>query len=121
MPIFEYKGIGDAGKPAKGVIEADSSKSARSKLKQKGIYPTDLKERAAEKKAGEKKTASMSSGGVKLRSLTMMIRQLATMVKARIPLDEALAAVVEQTDDTRLKSIMSQVRESVNEGKSLAE
>ena len=47
-------------------------------------------------------------------------QELATLVKARIPLDEALAALIEQTDDSKLKTIMSQIRESVNEGKSLA-
>lgn len=120
MPIFEYKGSASGGKASKGVIEADSSKSARLKLKQKGIFTTDLKERSTEK-SKEKRHSMSSGGGVKLRNLTLMIRQLATLIKAHIPLDEALSAIVEQTDDTKLKSIMSTVRESVNEGKSLAE
>lgn len=120
MPVFEYKGMGATGKPSKGFIDADSSKSARLKLKQKGIYPTELKEKSTEK-SREKKGGTKFGGGVKLKNLTLMIRQLATLVKARIPLDESLSAIVEQTDDSKLKSIMSQVRESVNEGKSLAE
>lgn len=120
MPIFEYKGMGSSGKPAKGFIEADSSKTARSKLKQKGIYPTELTEKSTER-SKEKKSGISSGGGVKLKNLTLMIRQLATLIKARIPLDEALSAIVEQTDDAKLKSVMSQVRESVNEGKSLAD
>jgi len=120
MPMFEYKGVGASGKASKGMIEADSSKTARFKLKQKGIYPTELKEKTADKTGkGGKKT--FSGSGVKMKNLTMMIRQLSTLVKARIPLDEALAALVEQTDDNKLKGIMSQVRESVNEGKSLAD
>lgn len=120
MPVFEYKGTSGGGKNVKGFIEADSSKTARQRLKQKGVFTTDLKERST---AASKKKSGMSGGGgtVKLKNMTMMIRQLATLVKARIPLDEALAAIVEQTDDTKLKSIMSQIRESVNQGKSLAE
>ncbi len=124
MPIFEYKGMGEGGKAAKGVVEADSSKSARLKLKQKGIFPTDLKEKSLDKSKDKGTTARSrrgSGGSVKLKNLTLMIRQLATLIKARIPLDESLSAIVEQTDDTKLKSIMSQVRENVNEGKSLAE
>ncbi len=122
MPVFEYKGVGPAGKPAKGLIESDNSKNARVKLKQKGIYTTDIKEKASgAQQKGEKKSSVLSFGsGVKMKNLTMMIRQLATLVKARIPLDEALSALVEQTDDHKLKSVLSQVRESVNEGKSLA-
>ncbi|MBY0369851.1 type II secretion system inner membrane protein GspF [bacterium] len=120
MPLFEYKGVGPGGKSAKGAIEADSAKNARAKLKTRGIFPTDLKE----KKAGqqkENKIAIPGSGGVKMANLSMMIRQLATLVKARIPLDEALVALVEQTDDSKLKGILAQVRTSVNEGKSLAD
>ena len=50
-----------------------------------------------------------------------MVASVRSMIKARIPLDEALEAVVEQTDDPKLKTVMSQVKSSVNEGKSLAE
>jgi len=122
MALFDYKGTDSAGKASKGVVDADSSKSARLKLKQRGIFTTDIRERAAEKAGrGAKTNLNVSSGRVKMASLTAMTRQLSTLVKARIPLDEALIAVVEQTDDGRLKSIMAQVLESVNGGKSLAD
>jgi len=123
LPIFEYKGQSEGGKASKGIVEADSSKSARLKLKQKGIFPTELREKSLKKGEEGKygKKVRGGGGGVKLKNLTMMIRQLATLIKARIPLDEALSALVEQTDDHKLKSIMAQIRENVNEGKSLAE
>ena len=122
MPLYEYKGVDTAGKTSKGAIEAESSRSARSRLKSRGVYATEIKEKgtSSSKTAvpGERVRAVR---GVKLSNLTMMIRQLSTLVKARIPLDEALGALVEQTDDGSLKSILSQIRTSVNEGKSLAE
>lgn len=120
MPLYEYKGVGNSGKAMKGTIEADSSKTARAKLKQKGIYTTEIKEKSTPR-SKEKRGSMSTGGGVKMKSLTLMIRQLATLVKARIPLDEALSALVEQTEDPKLKSVMSQIRESVNEGKSLAD
>lgn len=120
MPIFEYKGVGPEGKQIKGTVDADSSRTARQKLKTRGIYTTDLKERSLDSKPGSRSTSG-SQTTVKLKSLTLMIRQLSTMVKARIPLDDALSAIVDQTDDPKLKSIMSQVNTSVNEGKSLAD
>lgn len=120
MALFEYKGVDGVGKATRGMIDADSSKTARQKLKAKGVFPTDLKERTSEKQKN-KRTGVSTTSGVKMKNLTMMIRQLATLVKARIPLDDALAALVEQTDDAKLKSVMAQVRESVNQGKSLAE
>jgi general secretion pathway protein F len=120
MPLFEYKGVGPAGKPVKGSIEADSSKSARMRLKQRGVFTTDIKEKSGKAQKEEKATFKIG-GGVALKHLTLMMRQLATLIRARIPLDESLSALVEQTDDARLKSILSQIRESVNEGKSLAD
>lgn len=122
MPVFEYKGVDTSGKNTKGAVEADSSKAARARLKQKGVFATDIKERMVSGSTNRRSQKKGTyTGTVKIRSLTLMIRQLATLVKARIPLDEALTAVTEQTDDTRLKSIMSEVKEGVNAGKSLAE
>lgn len=119
MPIFEYKGVDTAGKNSKGVVEADSSKTARQKLKQKGIFATDINEKSV--RTQKEKKAILSVGGVKMRNLTLMIRQIATLIQAHIPLDEALTAIIEQTDDTKLKSVVSRVKENVNEGKSLAD
>lgn len=119
MPIFEYKGVDQGGKNSKGIVEADSSRTARQKLKQKGIFATDINEKSVG--AQKEKRVVLTIGGVKMRNLTLMIRQLATLIQAHIPLDEALTAIIEQTDDTKLKSVMSRVKENVNEGKSLAD
>ncbi len=119
MPIFEYRGVDSSGKSVKGVVEGDSQRTARSKLKVRGIFPTDVRERRGESK--DSKALTLSSGAVRLHSLMTMIRQLATLIRAHIPLDEALSAVTEQTDDPKLKGILSQVRTSVNEGRSLAD
>lgn len=120
MAIFEYKGVSVDGKQTKGTVDADSSKTARQKLKQRGIFISEIKERTSERKGQGKSVISFGST-VKAKDLTLMTRQLSTMIKAKIPLDEALEAVVEQTDDKSLKTVMSQVKASVNEGKSLAD
>lgn len=123
MPVFEYKGVGGEGKASKGIVEAENSKAARAKLKARGIFTTDIKEKSMKSLSagGTKKKGGSHGTTVKMKNLTLMIRQLATLIKARIPLDEALNAVTDQTDDPKLKSIMSEVKESVNAGKSLAE
>lgn len=120
MPLYEYKGVGEGGKATKGTIDADSPKSARLRLKQRGVFTTDLTEKKGDVGGNDKRVIKIG-GKVKGKNLTLMVRQMATLIKARIPLDEALGALVEQTEDTKLKSIMSQIRESVNEGKSLAD
>jgi len=119
MPIYDYKGVTAQGKKEKGIIEADTQKTARGKLKKQGIMVTEVVEKSAQNKS--------SAGGIPFlgnrisgKDLTLMTRQLASLVKANIPLVEALNGLVEQTDNERLKVVLAQVRQDVNEGSSLA-
>jgi general secretion pathway protein F len=118
-PIFEYKALDAGGKTSKGVIEADSAKSARLKLKKQNLMVTEMDERsvATQKKAGG--FANLFKR-VSLKDTSLMARQLASLVKANIPLVDCLTALVDQTDNPKLKVILSQVRQDVNEGSSLA-
>ena len=118
MPIFDYKGINAQGKREKGIIEADTQKTARAKLKKQGLMVTEVIEKSAQNKS--------SAGGIPFlgnriggKEITLMTRQLASLVKANIPLVEALNGLVEQTDNERLKVVLAQVRQDVNEGSSL--
>jgi general secretion pathway protein F len=118
-PIFDYKAYNPAGKAVKGMIEAENQKAARAKLKKQNLMVTDI----AEKSAGKQKSVgsiSLFGTGVSASETTMMTRQLASLVKANIPLVEALNALVDQTENERLKVIIAQVRQDVNEGSSLA-
>ncbi len=118
-PIFDYKALTTEGKSQKGIVEAESQKSARAKLKKQGLMVTQITEKTA---------AKPNSGGgipffgnrVSAREVAMMTRQLASLVKANIPLVEALNALVDQTDNEKLKVVLAQVRQDVNEGTSLA-
>ena len=101
------------------MIEAESQKAARLKLKKRGLIVTEIVEKTTAK--------PRSSGGLPFlgtrispREIAMMTRQLASLVKANIPLVEALNALVDQTENERLKVILAQVRQDVNEGSSLA-
>jgi general secretion pathway protein F len=121
MALFDYKAIGLDGKPAKGLVESDSVKSARLKLKKQGLTVTQINEKSAVKKAGAKGSgSSLFSSGVSQEEISVMTRQIASLVKANVPLVDSLNAVVEQMDGVALKTIVSQVREAVNEGSSLA-
>lgn len=121
MPIYEYKAIESSGKTAKGHVESDSQKNARLKLKKQGLMVTEIHEKNAVAKAGSGFTTSSIFGNrVNQDEIAIMTRQLASLVKANIPLVDALTALVEQIESVALKTILSQVRESVNEGSSLA-
>lgn len=119
MPIFDYKAISTAGKNQKGIVEAENSKAARTKLKKQGLMVTDITEKTAAK-PNASGGIPFFGGRVKQAEVTMMTRQLASLIKANIPLVEALNALVDQTENEKLKVTLSQVRQDVNEGSSLA-
>lgn len=114
MPIFEYKGIDKYGKNVRSTIDADNSKTAKAKLKKDGIYVFELRDKTKiEKKPGQKRG---SGRGVAVEDLSRMTRQLATMLKANVPLVESLAAVAEQTEQPTLKEAVADIKNMVNEG-----
>lgn len=115
MPIFEYKGIDKYGKNVRSTVDADNSKMAKAKLKKDGIYVFELRDKTKnEKKPGQKKAAAGRS--VNVEDLSKMTRQLATMLKANVPLVESLAAVAEQTEQPTLKEAIADTKNMVNEG-----
>jgi general secretion pathway protein F len=121
MPLFEYKAIGGDGKTSKGVVEADSQKTARQKLKKQGLLVTDIQEKnGGAKRNGKAPALTLFGNRVNQDEVAVMTRQLASLVKANIPLVDSLSALVDQAESVALKTELSQVRESVNEGISLA-
>ena len=115
MPVFEYKGLNKQGRNTKGVIDADNLRSAKAKLKKDGLFVTDIKDKT---KSSKKKSGSgqVKTGRVSTDDLSMMTRQLATLIKANIPLVDSLAAVSEQVENETLAMIMAEMRNFVNEG-----
>jgi general secretion pathway protein F len=115
MPVFEYKGLNKQGRNVKGVVDADNMRAAKAKLKRDQIFVTDIKDKTkASKKSKNAGTASV--GRVNVHDLSMMTRQLATLIKANIPLVDSLAAVSEQVENETLAMIMADLRNFVNEG-----
>jgi general secretion pathway protein F len=122
MAVFEYTGLVVAsGKQVKGVRDADNAKALRAMLKREGILITSAQE---ETKAKKSKAGNIDFGAFLRRSnladISMMTRQLATLVGAGIPLVEAVSALTEQVEKDDLKRTLTQVRDRLNEGSSLA-
>jgi general secretion pathway protein F len=115
MPVFEYRGMDKLGKSVRGFVDSENQRTARLKLKRDGVFITELanKQRTQTKVATQKNAASSR---VNVQDLSMMTRQLATLIKANIPLVETLQAVSEQVENPTLKQIMSDLRNNVNEG-----
>lgn len=115
MPVFEYRGLNKAGRNVRGVVDSDNLRAAKTKLKRDGVFVTDIRDKTkAQKKS--KSSSSLSTGRVSVHDLSMMTRQLATLIKANIPLVDSLAAVSEQVENETLAVIMADLRNFVNEG-----
>lgn len=122
MPVYEYKALNQAGKTTSGIIDADSPVGARQKLRVSGIFPVEVKETTSRSKAVVSGQASVSTlfQRIKPVEVSVMTRQLSILLGAGIPLVASLDTIIAQVTNPLLKKIMSQIKESVNEGNSLA-
>ncbi len=118
MPIFEYKGLTKSGKNVKGIVDSENIRAARSKLKKDQIFVVDIRDK---KKASDAKRGpqAKSTGKVGVQDLSLMTRQLATLIKANIPLVDALMAVSEQVENPILAEAIADCKNAVNEGGTL--
>lgn len=117
MPIFEYKGLLRDGKNTKGIIDAENLRAARVKLKKDGIFVVAINDK--KKAETKKKSFSRSTGSVPVKDLALMTRQIATLIKANIPLVDTLTAVSEQVENATLSEAVADCKNMVNEGLSL--
>src|SRR5512145_1075824 len=121
MAVFEYRGVGADGKPARGIVDAESARAARAKLRKDGIFPTDVREEAAGRVAVGTGGGRRRARRVSATDLAVTTRQLATLVGAAVPLVESLRALADQVEHATLKPVLARTRERVNEGASLAD
>ena len=125
VAVFEYKGFTTEGKNVTGIIDAENPKTARTKLRKAGVYPTEVLQGSDSGRQGAQSFASGLRGWglgerVGLMDLSVATRQLSTLLGAKLPLMEALTAIVDQIDHRELKRVMASIREQVREGSSLA-
>ncbi len=123
MPVFEYKALDPRGKTIEGLKEADSAKTLRSVLRRDGLFLTEVlgQKEAAAAAMREVSVRRWVGGRIRADDIAITTRQLAVLVGAGVPLVEALGALVDQVDHERMKRVVSDVRQRVNEGSSLAD
>jgi general secretion pathway protein F len=123
MPVFEYKALDGRGRTVEGLKEAESPKMLRATLRRENVFLTEVlgqKEAAA---AQKHEVSVRRFVGARISALDVAIttRQLAVLVGAGVPLVEALNALVDQVDHERMKRVISDVKQRVNEGSPLAD
>ena len=119
MGAFEYTAVDPAGKQHRGVLEGDTARQVRQQLRDKDLLPLNVIE-SAQKESTRQSSFSIGKG-LSAGDLAVLTRQLATLVQSSMPLEEALAAIGEQNDNARLKSIVLGVRARVREGYTFAD
>jgi general secretion pathway protein F len=121
MGAFAYTALDSAGRPHKGVLEGDTARQVRTLLREKSLLPVTVAEVAAQESRSQRSAGSFSLlRRVSTAEISLLTRQLATLVRAALPLEEALLAVSQQTERERVQSILLGVRARVMEGHTLA-
>lgn len=118
MPAFEYLALDPRGRQQKGLIEGDTARHARQQLRERGLSPLELAEVSEQRAA--RSSPFQRGGGLSATELSLFTRQLATLTRSGLPLDEALTAVAEQSEGRRVKRVALGVRSGVVEGSTLA-
>ena len=114
MAAFQYQALDATGQEQRGVVDADTARSARQQLRDRGLHPVSVE------------AAVEAAGGVVVRRglgtsrLAVFTQQLATLLGAGLPIDEALGALADETDDLKLRHLVAALRGRVREGRSLA-
>ncbi len=136
MPIFEYKAYAQGGSVQAGVIDADTPREARNRLRKDNLLVSEIRELRGGKavkarKAGDKpsflqklRTERARSSGPSSRNLdilTASTRQMGTLLGSGIPLAETLKAMIEQAETRETETMFREIRERINQGASLAD
>ncbi|MEZ5561147.1 MAG: type II secretion system inner membrane protein GspF [Pseudomonadales bacterium] len=119
MAAFEYAALDARGRQKKGVLEADSVRQIRQLLRDQGLVPLSV-EAASERRttsAGNRFSFSRRLGAL---DRVLFTRQVATLVGASLPIEEALGAVAQQSEKQHVRALIMGIRSRVLEGHSLA-
>ncbi|MEO5573340.1 MAG: type II secretion system inner membrane protein GspF [Gammaproteobacteria bacterium] len=119
MSAFEFLALDPAGQNQKGLLEGDTPRQIRQQLRDKGWIPLSVEEVRQNETTPNRFNLSLRRG-ISATDLALIARQLATLVRAGLPIEETLRAVSQQTEKPRLKSMLLAVRSRVMEGHSLA-
>ena len=122
MPVYEYTALDIKGKTISGIIDADSSRTARQKLRTSKIFPVSIKEVHDTSAIKTTKTFSLRESFFRVRpyEISMMTKQLATLLGAGLPLVSAMDALISQIRSQAFKKMLAKIKDSIVEGNSFA-
>jgi len=126
MPVYQYRGYRTDGGSATGIVDAESPKVARLKLRKDGVFPTEMEEQKGAVRSTTARAGAQSiAGGGRFITLTvndvaLITRQLATLLVAGLPLVDSLGVLMDQTEKKSIKSLLADIREAIRGGVSFS-
>ena len=122
MSVFEYVALDEKGRQRKGFVDAPGIAAARQKLREENVYPVEINQASDRKETALSEVFKINIWQrVSANDVSMFTRQLSTLLGAGMPLVPSLSILMKQAKNPLLKKSLAQIREQVNEGKSLTE
>lgn len=120
MSAFEYLALDAEGRQRRGLTEADTARAARQQLREQGLMPLQIAEASQAERRATRQGWLSGVSRISATDLALMTRQIATLVRSGLPVEEALVTASQQNESARLKKILLSVRAKVMEGHPLA-
>jgi general secretion pathway protein F len=118
MGAFAYQALDAEGRTQTGVLQADTARAARALLRDKGLSPLEISI-ATDGNQGNA-IPGLGRRGLSATQLVVLTQQLSTLIRAGLPIDEALAALADEASDQKLRALVAALRSRVMEGHTLA-
>src|ERR1035437_5773566 len=121
MPAFRYEAVDTLGATQKGVVNADSARAARADLRAQGLTPITVDAIATQLDASGQTKRSSFGDSLSTNELALFTRQLASLLEASLPLEQAFSALLEQAERTYVRDLIASIRSEVMGGSSLSD
>ncbi|MBT8115292.1 MAG: type II secretion system inner membrane protein GspF [Arenicella sp.] len=118
MAAYEYQALDSKGKTVKGVANGDHAKQVRAELRAQGLVPLEVKSVSGNVEQTQDQTRRVK---IRLNDLSILTRQMATLLESGMTVEETLSAVIKQSEGYKIKTVMSDIRSLVTEGYSLSD
>ena len=120
MSAYEYVALDPGGRQKKGLLEGDTARQVRQILREQGLTPLSVEETRGERGSSQRRHRGLFKPRISPTELALITRQLATLVRSGLPLEEAVQAVARQSERPKSRGLLMSVRSRVMEGHSLA-
>ena len=121
MPAFRYEAVDPVGATRKGVVNADSARAARGDLRAQGLVPISVDAITTQLDAAGATKRRGFGDHLSTNELALFTRQLASLLEASLPLEQAFSALLEQAERPYLRDLVASIRSEVMGGSSLSD